>query len=392
MPTGFVSASGAHAELMRLGVQSKSLAQQLFDAYDPDPPEHAAKSISKPEGAEEYSSRMLELFDSLLSRSMEYDEDSGPAEDFLRRVADARNSGISAEEVLENLLYEIEQLLDAEAGIEESTNQNDIDIVKKLFVKKGKKTMLFRALDTFWMFVRTYKVAPGLTTTTTRRPPHTTRPRTTTSRPTTTRTTTRRTTTIRTTTTSTSTTRTTTTRTSTTSTTTTRTLTTSSTGTETSGTATTTSTASIDNTIFSTLRPLSTPAMIPGGTAEISVFLDVAARVLLNDICASDHSACTEQLEDSFHQAVHEESRESDFSRSRLAIGLMTPRRRGVVVVIYILEDDDLRFSSVLQKVLEDVPRCRSVDSSLAICRTPIGATFSRRRITPTVTSIRMIP
>ncbi|EPT32271.1 hypothetical protein TGME49_209930 [Toxoplasma gondii ME49] len=341
------------------------------------------------------ASRLLAFFESLVSPAVEHDEDNRTATGFLQLVADDRATGMDDEAVLDHLMQKIDDVLLEETDTEESTGDNEVDLLKKVLVKNGKKTLLFRALDTFWMFVRTYKVAPGLTTTTTRRTPYSTTRRRTTRRSTTstTRATTAQTTTRRT---ATSTIRVTTTQTTTTQTTTsgpTTTATTTSARTVTSTrTATSTSTTSMSITTVSTMRSSSTAAAIPGGTAEVAVFLDVAARSLLNDVCRSQQPQCIKDMEYSFHQAILEETQDRTFSREQVIVGLLTPRRRGVVVLVYILEDDDLRFSSVLQKVLEDVPRCRTADPPMAICRTSIGMKFSQRRITPTVTSIRMIP
>lgn len=326
-------------------------------------------------GVEVLSPTMLKLLESILSHEYESEEEKSVARVLNDFIQDSKEGGDGVVAVQE-LLRQIEDAL-LEVRYEHP-GALGADIVKDLFVKKGKKTMLFRALDTFWMFVRTNKVAPGITTTTTRRPPVTTTRRTTTRRTTTTR---RRTTRSTTTTVSTQTT--------------TRTTATTSTRSTSVTTSVATTTISRPGTTSAGGTSSSTdaatgPGGIPGGTAEVTVFLNTDARTMMNDVCNNRKAACLEEMELSFFRAIREESAVASFSRSMVSTGLLVPRRRGVVLMVYILEDEDLRFAGLLQKIIEDIPSCRQ-GVVPAICRTATGAKFASKGLDPVVTSIRLI-
>ncbi|PHJ20921.1 transmembrane protein [Cystoisospora suis] len=329
-------------------------------------------------GVEFLSSPMLEVLEWILSGEYENEEEKDAARTLMNFVQDCKE-GSNGVVVVQDLLRQIEGVL--HGMMHSRPGEVHADIVKDLFVKKGKKTMLFRALDTFWMFVRTNKVAPGITTTTTRRPPVTTTRRTTTTRRRTT--TTRRRTTRSTTTTASSST---TTRTTTT-------TTRAATRTRTTSVSTSVSTTAVSTSaaVTSSSSDIPTgPVDIPGGTAEVTVFLNTDGRTMMNDVCNNRKASCLEEMEESFFRALREESRDMSFSRSMVSTGLLAPRRRGVVLMVYIMEDDDLRIAGFLQKILEDIPSCRQ-SVVPAICRTPTGAKFANKGLDPVVTSIRVI-
>ncbi|KEP62340.1 UNVERIFIED_CONTAM: hypothetical protein HHA_209930 [Hammondia hammondi] len=71
------------------------------------------------------ASRLLALFESLVSPAVEHDEDDRTATGFLQLVADDRAAGMDDEAVLDHLMQKIDDVLLEETDMEESTGDNE---------------------------------------------------------------------------------------------------------------------------------------------------------------------------------------------------------------------------------------------------------------------------